>query len=937
MNGPGVVLALLAIHALAAIAAGPLFRQFGRRAFLALALAPLALFSWTLFAAAQLADTGIPHTETLRWAPKLHFEVAIRLDWFSLLMLGIVSGIGTLVLIYSVAYFKVAPRSSQDHADQEVWTRELQRKARIGRLLVLFAGSMAGVVASDNLLAIFMFWEFTSVISYLLIGTEDHSPSARAAALRAYITTAAGGLAMLAGFVILAQAIGSWSLTEMLNNPPAGRGVNVALGLVLLGAFTKSAQFPFHFWLAPAMAAPTPVSAYLHSATMVKAGIFLIARFSGPFSDVEFWRPLILVVGTTTMLLGAWRALSQQDLKVLLAHGTVSQLGFMVILLGYGNAETTYAGVALLIGHSLFKATLFMAVGTVDLRAGTRNVNELCNLWPKMPVTVVVTVLAAASMAGVPPLLGFIAKESALGSLVDIGSTATTLALVGVVVGSVLTAAYSARIVAGVLGVYSGDETSTVKGEGSLALVSPGVVLTAITVVAGVAPMVIAPLVGRASDVLSGMHAKSHLQLWHGFGLPLGLSVLILASGAALWMARTRVSEIQSSVQVPVSGARMFDVSIRQLLRGSDLFIGRLQTGSLPFYLMVILVTALVVPTVAWLGGGLPQLSLELFDDPAQLVVATLTAVTALSAVAVRHRLGAVLCVGATGYGVAVMFMLGGAPDLALTQILVETLSLVVFVLVLRHLPKDFATNQTAFPILPRAVVSVAVGIAAALFTLYAYAARPDGLKPVSDDYISASPTAGGHNIVNVILVEFRAFDTFGEISVLTVAALGILGLVRAVKRERGDDVEPTVPLRSSFILDSAVHALFRTLLVVSVILLLGGHDKPGGGFIAGLVAGAAFVMIYISGGERDLRRREPLAAEVFLGAGLITSFTAGAIGWIGGGVFLEAKVWKAHLPLIGQLKLSTPLFFEIGVFLVVLGVITAVLRSLGREEVYEI
>lgn len=920
-----------------------------------MALAPGSLFLWCVSNVVRGGGVRSIHTEVLSWAPSLHFDLTVRVDGFSLLMLGIVSGIGALVLTYSAGYFGgrattvTGSTPKVDASSPSPVGEDLRRKTRIGRLLVAFAAAMSGLVVSDNLFAIFMFWEFTSVISYLLIGTEDHSASARAAALRAYVTTAMGGLAILAGFVMLGQTTGSWSLSEIIARPPDGTITAVALALILIGAFTKSAQFPFHFWLAPAMAAPTPVSAYLHSATMVKAGIYLIARLAIPFADVGFWRPLIVTVGCVTMLLGAWRALSQRDLKVLLAHGTVSQLGFMVILFGLGHPVTTTAATVLLISHALFKATLFMSIGTIDLGAGTRNVDELTSLWPTMPMTTVITVAAAASMAGVPLFLGFIAKEAALGALSEVGPVAGTVALVVVVLGSVLTAAYSARIVGAVLGGLhmaaddgpdpAGRRTSpSIRGpvrDGPVVMVGPALVLTALTIVFGVVPGLISGSVDTVSRSLGAVMVGHGLSIWHGFNTTLLLSVMILVTGGLLWSFRGGISRIQGRVRSSFSAAQSFDRGAGSLLRFSDRFIGHLQTGSLPFYLIVILVTALVLPGAAFIRGDLPDLTAGGQGDWRQLLAMIVVMVASIGSVTIRHRLGAVLCVGTAGYGVALMFMLSGAPDLALTQLMVETLGLVVFVLVLRHLPKRFASNQTAFAVLPRALLSIAVGLAAALFTLYSFAGRPDGVKPASDAYLANSEAAGGRNVVNVILVEFRAFDTFGEISVLTVAALGILGLVRAVKRQRGSGQEPMTPLRPSFVLDAAVRSLFHALLLVSVILLLGGHDEPGGGFIGGLVAGSAFLLVYLSGGEAGLRRREPLAAEVFLGLGLVAAFVAGAIGWVGGGAFLESRAWHVDPPLLGHLKISTQLLFETGVYLVVVGVVMAILRSLGREELY--
>ena len=924
-QGPGVLLALLGLHFLAAAVAPLLVRRFGRAALVLIGAVPAALFLWAMSVAGGVLD-GTPVVETLEWAPSLGFDLDLRVGGFSLLMLALVSGIGALVFAYAAAYLG-------DRADL----------ARIGGLLVAFAGAMAGLVTADNLLVLYLFWEATSVTSYLLIGTEDRSATARAAALRALLTTTIGGLAMLGGFILLAQEAGTWSLSELLDAAPTGGTVPVALVLVLLGAFTKSAQFPFHYWLPGAMVAPTPVSAYLHSATMVKAGVYLIARFAPTFAAVGIWRPLVVTDGLTTMFVGAWRALTQTDLKLLLAHGTTSQLGLMVVLLGMGYDEVALAGATLLLAHGLFKAALFMVVGAIDHQAHTRDTRRLSRLHTTMPVTTAMAAIAAASMAGVPPLIGFIAKEGAVESLLHVPGDARPWLVALVALGSVLTFAYSARFV---WGLVSREDRAVPSAKGEVEtpqeagwnLLGPLVPLVGLTVLAGLLPLAVSWLVTGAADSLHpGFHAHD-LALWHGFNQALAISALVITAGVVLWLFRARFERLQRALPHPPSGGRTFDLGVARLLRGSDYFIGHVQTGSLPFYLMIMLSTVLLVPGIALIIGTERWPQLDVVDHPGQVVTVALMAVVSVGAVVLRNRLAAVLCVGAVGYGIAVMFMFQGAPDLALTQVLVETLVLVLFVLVLRHLPARFAPNQTALGRLPRAVVSVLVGALAATFVLVAFSARPD-VEPVSEGYIAASPEAGGANIVNAILVEFRAFDTLGESAVLTVAALGALGLVRAARRERQRTGESgTVePYRTSLVLDSAVEVLGRTVLLFSIVLLFSGHDEPGGGFIGGLVAGAAYMLVFLAGGERALRRREPVAAEVFLGVGITLAVLAGAAGWLDGGRFLESIALEGDVPGLGHLKLSSSLVFDAGVYLVVFGLVLAMLRSLGREEVQQL
>ncbi|HVL52623.1 MAG TPA: proton-conducting transporter membrane subunit, partial [Actinomycetota bacterium] len=399
-----MLLALLLLHGLLALAAPLAARRMGPRVFLLCGLAPLITVVWAASVSAPILAGGAV-AQHLEWVGPLGVHLDLRVDGFTLLMIALISGIGTLIFIYSSWYFSPRPGLG-----------------KFAATLTAFAGSMLGVVLADNLLALFLFWELTSVTSYLLIGFEDHKAAARSAALQAILTTGAGGLAMLGGFVLIGQAAGTYSLSGILADPPTGGVVAGGLVLVLLGAFTKSAQVPFHSWLPAAMAAPTPVSAYLHSATMVKAGVYLLARFSPAFAPlVWFWRPVVMGVGLASMLIGALRALKQNDLKLVLAYGTVSQLGFLVLLVGAGHPALAFAGAAMILAHGLFKATLFMLVGIIDHQAHTRDLRALSNLGWRFPAMFGIAAVAVASMAGLPPLLGFAAKEAALEAILHEG------------------------------------------------------------------------------------------------------------------------------------------------------------------------------------------------------------------------------------------------------------------------------------------------------------------------------------------------------------------------------------------------------------------------------------------------------------------------------------------------------------------------------------
>jgi multicomponent Na+:H+ antiporter subunit A len=742
-------------------------RRMGRNVLLLCGVGPLATVVWALTRAGGVLD-GEPVVERYGWVPELGLDLELRLDGFGLLMLGLVSGIGVLIFVYARWYFHDRPGLG-----------------RFAGTLVAFSGAMLGLVLADNLLVVYLFWELTSVTSYLLIGFEDEKAPARAAALQAILITGAGGLAMLGGFVLIGLEAGTFSLSGILDQPPSGTAVDVGLVLVLVGAVTKSAQVPFHSWLPGAMAAPTPVSAYLHSATMVKAGVYLIARFAPAFAEAAPWRPIVLTLGLTTMLVGGLRALRQHDLKLLLAYGTVSQLGFMVVLLGAGLEEATLAGCAVLVAHGAFKAALFMTVGIVDHQAHTRDIRRLDRLWssPRWRPTLVAAVVGAASMAGVPLMLGFVAKEAAYEAFVHGGlGAADGVVLAGLVVGSILTFAYSARFVRGLLGPASSPESVSDPPAPAASFLGPVLVLAALTVVLGVAPEPASDLVSQAGVALDAAVEPVTLHLWHGVNQALLLSLLTIATGTALalgWRAVERAQDRTPAMPTADGGYRAVLAGALGLAARTTGFV---QNGSLPAYLTVILATVVTLPGwVLLTATEIPPLP-ALADSPIQLVVGTATLGAAIAAAIVRRRFDAVLLLGGVGFAVAVLFVIQGAPDLALTQLMIETLSVLIFVLVLRRLPTRVDDEPWRFGIALRVLVSGVVGAFVFAFAIIATGART--APPISDGYLErALPEAEGRNVVNVILVDFRGLDTLGEITVLAVAALGIVSLVLAARR----------------------------------------------------------------------------------------------------------------------------------------------------------
>lgn len=756
-------------------------RYVGTRAFYLAALPPLAACVWALTNWDRLAEGGVVDQQ-VEWIPELGLTLGLRLDGFAFLMVGLVAGIGVLVFAYAASYF---------HEGDPV-------TGRFAATLLVFAGAMFGLVLSDNLLALFLFWELTSITSFLLIGTDDEKAAARSGALQALLITGMGGLAMLGGFILLGETAGTYSMSAILADPPSGAVVDWALVLVLVGALTKSAQAPFHSWLPRAMNAPTPVSAYLHSATMVKAGVYLVARFSPAFADAGPWRPIVVTAGLVSMLVGGYRALRQHDIKLVLAYGTISQLGLMMVLFGAGTPETTFAGCTLLIAHGIFKASLFMVVGVVDHQTHTRDLRQLDGLGRRWPVVAATAGVVAASMAGLPPLIGFIAKEESLATLGETGFAWGAWVLAGVVVGSALTVAYSARFLWGAFGpaerfgMPHKDLIGADAPHPAASFVAPAALLAVLSVLFGLWPTPVDATVGRAFQSLWSEHPEDYLALWHGFELALLLSAIAIGAGALLFWRRRAVEELQARAPRLPSAQGGYDRSLKGTLEGADVLTGVVQNGSLPIYLGVILTTLIVVPVVPVLVTGADLPDLIIADTPMQVVVGIVMVVCALAATRVQRRMAAVLLVGAVGYGMAALFEIQGAPDLAITQLLVETLSVVIFVLVFRHLPNRFARKELRGSQFPRVLIAVGSAVFVFVLTLVAIGARTR--EPISDEYLArAAPDGGGNNVVNVILVDFRAFDTMGEIVVLVVAALGVAAVVRANRSGTDDGTHDAV------------------------------------------------------------------------------------------------------------------------------------------------
>jgi len=713
----------------------------------ALLTASVAPATTALWAGIVLIGGVEPSVPALTWVEGLDLEFRFTIDALALLMTVLVSGIGALVFVYAVGYF--GPGANDG--------------GRFAASLLAFSTSMLGLVWADSVWTLFIFWELTSVTSFLLVGHKNTSPSVQMAARRALMITGGGGLALLAGLLVLADAAGTTVISNL--SPVAGTAGTVAAVLVLIGAATKSAQVPFHVWLPGAMAAPTPVSAYLHSATMVKAGVLLVAVTGPAFADVVAFKTLGLAFGITSMFWGGIGALRHRDAKLILAWGTVSQLGLLITLLAVGSGKAILAAVSILLAHALFKAALFLVVGEIDMRTGTRNIDELGGLSRSMPVAFGVAVAAGLSMAGVPPLLGFTAKEAAIEAVLKLSGFEQVVVGIGVIGGSVLTVAYTLRFLLGVFG----PGPATQVGPARLSMTAPAVILATAGVVGFWTLGLVNDLVRPAAIELNAKAEVYELVRWPGMTTAFIISAAIVVVGGVLGTAVTRRPP---TVPAPI-GAEGADSILDGTLGMAKRLTARIQHGSLPVYVATMTATASLAALPFFTDLNLDHL--VWWNHPLQAVLALAIVASAVGGAFVGSRLGAALTLGAVGTGVSALFVVHGAPDLALTQLLVETVIVVGFVIGLGPLARRFPSVAGPWKA-ARLAVSVFAGVAVTL-ALAAAGSNPSGRAPVADLATSAVADGGGNNIANVILTDMRAVDTLGEVVVLATVAIGILAL----------------------------------------------------------------------------------------------------------------------------------------------------------------
>ena len=940
------MLTLLAALIIATIAAPPLIRFCGRAAFGMLATVPLGGFIWmaSLFQRGIFTDEG-EIVASYAWMPSANLNLEFRLDPLAGLFSLIILGVGALVLLYCWGYFDSNPR----------------RLAKFGGELTMFATVMYGLVISDNFLLMYVFWELTSILSYLLVSYYGERASSRRAAIQALMITTMGGLAMLVGINLLGFNAGIWKLSQIpqfadIQNTPA---ISVAIVLIMLGALTKSAQAPWHFWLPGAMAAPTPVSAYLHSAAMVKAGIYLVARLAPDMAAVSTWHLVVISTGLFTMLLGGWMALKQRDLKLILAYGTVSQLGFITAVIGVGSREATMAGLAITFAHSMFKATLFMIVGAIDHTTGTRDIGELSGLGRKEPFVAFLAVVSAASMAGLPPLFGFIAKESALEAILheeSLHGMPGHITLVVLVVGSILTMGYSLYFLWGALATKAQHREAGVSPAvakmhhiGPLLSASPAM-LTLATIAFGLLPAWLSNAINSYLDVRFPQDEGAPLKLWHGITTPLVLTVVIVVAGTVLFWQRDLIRRVRFDKPALGDADEIWDLILHQLRNASLKLTASTQRGSLTINLAVIFATLMVVPLAALILGQSNDIHMLLWDNPWQGLVVCILCAMAIFATLQRNRLSGVVMVGLTGYSLAFIFALHGAPDLALTQALVETIVMVVFMLVLRKMPTEVEPRNDDNRL--RAWLSIGTGLSVVIVAMTAMSARVQ--DPVSKYMPDLAYEIGhGRNTVNVLLVDLRAADTFGEILVLVIAATGVASLIFGTGTFGRESRRPTLSTNKprwlasgvdsetaqnrSIMVDVVTRILFPSIMLLSFYFFFSGHNAPGGGFAGGLVAALAFTLRYLAGGRAEIDEALPVDPAKILGTGILLSAACVVVPLFFGNPPLTTGYASLALPLIGEFDVPSALVFDGGVYAIVVGLTLHILGSMGayldREE----
>jgi multicomponent K+:H+ antiporter subunit A len=888
--------------------------------------------------------------ERYAWLPDMGLDLVLRMDGLAWVFTVMVLGIGLLVLLYARYYM-----SKRDPV------------ARFFAYMLAFMGAMLGVVLSGNLIQLVVFWELTSVTSFLLIGYWQHRNDARRGARMAFTVTTMGGLCLLVGVLMLGHIAGSYELDTVL---AAGDRVRAhpwylpTLVLVALGALTKSAQFPFHFWLPHAMAAPTPVSAFLHSATMVKAGVFLLIRLWPALSGTSEWTWILGAAGVCTLLIGSFFAIFQNDMKGLLAYSTISHLGLIVTLLSIGSPLSVVAAVFHTMNHAIFKASLFMAVGIIDHETGTRDMRLLRGLGRAMPYTAALAIVASAAMAGVPLLNGFLSKEMFFAETMQVGGTEDWSMSYAAVAMGVFSVAYSLRFISVFFGPLAEDLPHK-PHEPPRWMRFPVECLVVLCIAVGVMPerAVGDVLAVGARAVLGASLPEYNLAIWHGVNLPLLMSVAALLGGLLFYVLLRRYFDLAERERVPVlyrlNGAQAYENSLLALYQAAAWLLRWSGTRRLQLQLLVLMAAMVAVPLVV--VRPLPALPpLRMTDlDPLFALLWVIGAACALGAAhqAKYHRLVALILAGGTGVVTSLTFLWMSAPDLALTQLMVETVTTVLILLGLRWLPPRFAPPGLA-PRIPLSswlrrgrdgtiAVAGGLGLAATSYALLSTEAP----STIADFFVErALPEGGGANVVNVLLVDFRGFDTMGEITVLAIVALTVYALLRrfrpapesiAIPVQQASDVDPAVSqtpaqqATTGYLMIPAVYLRFLLpfMGIIAVYFFMRGHNLPGGGFVAGLIFATAIIVQYMVAGTDWVESQLRLRPHRWIAWGLVTACGTGLGAWLFGYPFLTSHTAHLHLPLLGEIHVPSAFVFDLGVFLVVVGTTMLILVALAHQS----
>ena len=946
---------LIALPFIGSVATAMMPRDGAARAPAAVA-GGIALFSFvtTIFLYTSVAGGAVIKYD-VEWLPQLGLNFTLRLDAFAWMFLVLITGIGFLVVLYARYYMS---------ADDPI--------PRFFAFFLSFMGSMLGIVMSGNVILLSIFWELTSVFSFLLIGYWHHNATARDGARMALTVTGIGGFCLLAGLLILGHMAGSYDLDDILAKGGDIRAHSLyvpALVLILIGALTKSAQFPFHFWLPNAMAAPTPVSAYLHSATMVKAGVFLLVRLWPVLAGTQEWFWLLGFCGITTLLIGAYFAMFQQDLKGLLAYSTISHLGLITTLLSLGSPLAAVAAIFHMMNHATFKASLFMAAGIIDHETGTRDMRRLSGLYRFLPATATLAMAASAAMAGVPLFNGFLSKEMFFAESVETHADSLldkALPYVATLSGA-FAVAYSLRFIHTVFfGPPPHDIPNPKPHEPPRWMRFPIEFLVLACLIVGVVPSLsIGPFLHSAViSVLGPQTPVYSLSIWHGFNLPLMMSLVALIGGIVIYAALggyfSRCDDGPPFFR-HLRGQRIFErIIVTVSWKWARWLESTLGTRRLQPQLRMLILVALI--------AGFSPLASSEFSltlpgvttfDPIFAILWAIGMIAAMGAAwqAKYHRLAALIMLGVSGLVTCLTFVWLSAPDLAITQLLVEIVTLVLILLGLRWLPKRMVKvdNNNELPSQLRRgrdfLLAVACGIG---MTVIAYAVMTLPVPNTIANYFldKAYSEGGGTNVVNVILVDFRGFDTMGEIAVLAIVGLTVFALLRRFRPAQESIGLPEQQLiQNAFDADSPERSkgetvrdyllvpsvimqwMFPVIVTFSIFLFIRGHDLPGGGFSAGITMAVAFLLQYLAGGTRWAEDRIRILPLRWMGFGLLMAAATGMGSWAFGYPFLTSYFQYTDIPYIGKMPTATALLFDLGVFSLVVGATVLILIALAHQS----